>query len=296
MSGGKDAAQFLHWQELNRQQELQAEMAAVERKHLEGQLSREEAIIARQSLAEENKVKVRKMKEEADQLMQLYLQRRLEEEQGMRKLVEAILSGHQNAKEAKQRVKEIKQKIVKEVAKENQELLQRALEEAEADMRKKVELIQQIKAMESVPIVQSKFFDMTTTAGQGLLCEMSVAELRERLALLKVAEEEEEEQKRKEIVAAKQMKDQLVMDTLDQIAKHRSEHTRIAAARQEQLKREAEQRSEATVNDPHLRGLHQRLEERRSERQRLAAPSKTPPKVTAVKRSGESAKVYFEVN
>lgn len=50
----------------------------------EGQLSHEEAIIARRSLAEENRVKVQEMKQEADRLMQLYLQRRLEEEQGMR--------------------------------------------------------------------------------------------------------------------------------------------------------------------------------------------------------------------
>ena len=48
---------------------------------------------------------------------------------------------------------------------------------AEAEMKRKVELIQQIRALESVPIVRSKFFDMTATSGQGLLCEMSVAEV-----------------------------------------------------------------------------------------------------------------------
>lgn len=78
-----------------------------------------------------------------------------------------------------------------------------------------------------------------------------VLQLRERLALLKMAEEEEEEQRRQEIVAAKQVgvahfcciekgwiwvcvlkvKDQFVMDTLDEIAKHRAEQTRMAAAR-----------------------------------------------------------------
>ncbi|XP_062503642.1 cilia- and flagella-associated protein 99-like [Corticium candelabrum] len=290
VSGSRDASEFLRWQEQNKQQELQAQMAEIERKHLEGQLSHEEAIIARRSLAEENRVKVQEMKQEADRLMQLYLQRRLEEEQGMRMLVEQILSGHQNARKAKQRVKEIKQKIVKEVAKEKQELMQRALEEAEAEMKRKVELIQQIRALESVPIVRSKFFDMTATSGQGLLCEMSVAELRERLAHLKVAQEEEEERRRKDIVAAKQVKDQLVMDTLDQIAIQRAEQARLAAARQEQLRQEAQQRAAATVNDPHLQRLQQRLADRRSQRQRLASDPNSPSRMTAGQLPGSSAK------
>ncbi len=45
-------------------------------------------------------------------------------------------------------------------------------------MRRKLELIQQIRAMESVPIIRTKFVDFTETAGLGLLSEMSVAEVR----------------------------------------------------------------------------------------------------------------------
>ena len=44
-------------------------------------------------------------------------------------------------------------------------------------MRRKVELILQIRAMESVPLIRTKFVDLTETAGQGLLSEMSVAEV-----------------------------------------------------------------------------------------------------------------------
>ncbi len=45
-------------------------------------------------------------------------------------------------------------------------------------MRRKLELIQQIRAMESVPVIRTKFVDLTETAGQGILAEMSVAEVR----------------------------------------------------------------------------------------------------------------------
>ncbi len=44
-------------------------------------------------------------------------------------------------------------------------------------MRRKAELIQQIRAMESVPIIRTKFVDLAEMPGQGLLSEMSVAEV-----------------------------------------------------------------------------------------------------------------------
>ena len=94
---------------------------------------------------------------------------------------------------------------VEAVAGESRALMARALEEAEEEMRCKAELIQQIRAMERVPVARSKLVDLTQTGGRGLLVEMSVAELRERLSLLRVAEAEEEERKRKEIAATKQV-------------------------------------------------------------------------------------------
>lgn len=44
-------------------------------------------------------------------------------------------------------------------------------------MRRKTELIQQIRAIESVPVVTMKFVDLTATSGVGLLSEMSVVEV-----------------------------------------------------------------------------------------------------------------------
>ena len=94
---------------------------------------------------------------------------------------------------------------VEDVAAESRVLMARALEEAEEEMRCKAELIRQIRAMERVPVARTRLVDLTATGKLGLLVEMSVAELRERLVLLRVAEEEEEERKRKEIAASKQV-------------------------------------------------------------------------------------------
>lgn len=44
-------------------------------------------------------------------------------------------------------------------------------------MRRRMELIHQIRAMEAVPIIRQKFVDLTATSGHGLLSEMSIAEV-----------------------------------------------------------------------------------------------------------------------
>ena len=66
---------------------------------------------------------------------------------------------------------------VEEVSEESRELLRQAFEEAEAEMKRKMELIQQIRAMEATPKSRNKLVDWTATAGHSLLSEMSVAEV-----------------------------------------------------------------------------------------------------------------------
>ena len=54
--------------------------------------------------------------------------------------------------------------------------------------------------MEKIPIVRTTGYDPTETAGFGLLAEMSLAELRERLEYEKIRREVETEVKREEIL------------------------------------------------------------------------------------------------
>jgi len=54
---------------------------------------------------------VSQLKLETAQMMQEYLALRLDEEKHMRTLVEEIMQGHQNAQEAKVKLKEYKRKI-----------------------------------------------------------------------------------------------------------------------------------------------------------------------------------------
>ncbi|KAK7110652.1 cilia- and flagella-associated protein 99-like [Littorina saxatilis] len=264
-AGMMNSTPFEEWQASMRKKDLEVKLAEVERGRLMGKLSYEEAILAKQTLTQENRNKVVQMKKEAESLMQDYLEQRLQEEQMVRYRVDQTHEGRRNTKEAKKRLQDSKRKIVQQVAAENRELMRQALEDAEADMKRKLELIHQIRAVEVSPAPRHKTVDLTATSGARLLSEMSIAELRERLALGKVAEEEAEEKKRDSILEAKQAKDQQLIDTLESIAKHRLEQTRSAAIRLEEKKKG---KPKQLPNSAHLSDLHRQVEEKRQARLR----------------------------
>jgi len=86
-----------------------------------------------------------------------------------------------------------------------------------------MELIQQIKAMESMATVKPAFVDLTNTAGHALLSEMSIAELKERIKILKDEEEQRNKDKHDKIVREKQDKNKKIVDTLELIHKFKNE-------------------------------------------------------------------------
>ena len=101
--------------------------------------------------------------------------------------------------------------------------------QAEEEMRQRVELIHQIRAIESVPIDRRKAIDLTTVAGHGVHDEMSIAELRERLELARLHRDKERESRRDQIVKDKQYKEQMITATVQNIVKYRNELTTQAA-------------------------------------------------------------------
>ncbi|XP_053407341.1 cilia- and flagella-associated protein 99-like isoform X2 [Mercenaria mercenaria] len=282
-AGAKDKSEFEKWQNEMKRKDLEAELSDIERRRLEGKLSHEEAILARQNIIQENKQRVAEIKEETQKMMERFLEEKFREEQQMRQLVEETMKGHKNAKESQKKLQEYKQKIVQEVAEESQELMRRAIEEAEIEMRRRMELIHQIRAMEAVPVIRQKFVDLTSAAGHGLLSEMSIAELKERVALLKNAEREAEENKRDEILADKEAKDQLLLDTLEKISKHRLEQTKAAAIKLESRKKGEPKKMQ--VQNEELSALQKRLEEKRQQRVRTQETSRLVPNTKSAQRT-----------
>ncbi|NXO52082.1 CFA99 protein, partial [Aramus guarauna] len=267
LRGAGDPSEFLEWQKQMRGKDLEEQLAEIECRRLQGKLSHEEAVLAHQNVIQENKKKADLMREEKAELMHQYAEKRLQEQKEMRELVEQVVEGHKNAQQAKIKLQKYKQRIVQEVCEENRELLRQALEEEEEKLRKRYELIQQIRAIESLPSIRHKFVDLTETGGHGLICEMSIVELRERLALLREAQKAAEEEKRDQIIHEKQAKEQLLLDKLDQISLFRAELGRAAALKQEEKKRKS-QSGERPMKDERILNLQKKIVEKTMERKK----------------------------
>ncbi|XP_065490584.1 cilia- and flagella-associated protein 99 [Caloenas nicobarica] len=281
LRGARDPSEFLEWQKQMRGKDLEEQLAEIECRRLQGKLSYEEAVLAHQNVVQENKKKADLMREEKAELMHQYAEKRLQEQKEMRELVEQVVEGHKNAKQAKIKLQKYKQQIVQEVCEENRELLRQALEDEEEKLTKRYELIQQIRAIASLPSLRHKFVDLTETGGHGLICEMSIVELRERLALLREAQKAAEEEKRDQIIHEKQAKEQLLLEKLDQISMFRAELGRAAALKQEEKKRKS-QPGERPMKDERILNLQKKIVEKTMERKKQAGLLKITPQKTSV--------------
>uniref|UniRef100_A0A8C4MXY2 Cilia and flagella associated protein 99 n=1 Tax=Equus asinus TaxID=9793 RepID=A0A8C4MXY2_EQUAS len=271
VDGAGDFSEFLEWQKRMQAKDREEQLAAGECRRLQGKLSHEEAILARQHLMQENKQKANQKKEEQTaELMQQCAERRLQEERSMKELVEQVLETQKNVKVAQTKLLKVRQQIVQEVIEESRELLQRSTEAAKEEQRQRCELISQLRALEMQPTRKGKLVDLTQIPGYGLEGEMSIMELRERLALLKESQRREEEEKRDQIIQGKRAKSQELQNTVEQISLCRAAMGRSAALRWEE-KKALSVGPGAPCQDERVLELQRRIEEKAAERHKQAA-------------------------
>ena len=82
--GGKDAHEFFQWQQGMQKQDYDEQMDNIERRRLEGKMSYEEAILARQRLAEENRQAAEELKQQTREAIERHVKEKLQEEQRMK--------------------------------------------------------------------------------------------------------------------------------------------------------------------------------------------------------------------
>nr|XP_027801201.2 cilia- and flagella-associated protein 99 [Marmota flaviventris] len=269
VDGAGDFSEFLEWQKKMQAKDQEEQLAAGECRRLQGKLSHEEAILARQNLIQENKQKADQKKEETAELMLQCAERRLREAKSMKELVEQVTEAQKNVKVAQMKLVKGRQQIVQEVMEESREMLQRSAEAAREEQRRCCELTSQLRALETQPTRKGKLVDLTQIPGYGVEGEMSVVELRERLALLRETQRREEEEKRDQIIQDKRAKSQELLNTLEQISLCRKAMGKTAAMRWEQKKTQAV--TGAPSQDERVLELQRRIEERVAERRRQAA-------------------------
>jgi hypothetical protein len=82
--GAKDPHEFLQWQQTMQKQDYEQEMNAIERKKLDGKISYEEAILAKERLADENRQIADEIKRQTRQAIEIHVKEKLQEEQRMK--------------------------------------------------------------------------------------------------------------------------------------------------------------------------------------------------------------------
>ncbi|XP_062963303.1 cilia- and flagella-associated protein 99 [Cynocephalus volans] len=269
VDGAGDFSEFLKWQKKMQAKDREEQLAAGECRRLQGKLSHEEAVLARQHLVQENKQKADHGKQETAQLMFQRAERRLQEERSMKELVQQVLEAQKNVKVAQTKLMKGRQQIVQEVTEESRELLQRSAEEAKEEQRQRCKLIFQLRALETQPTRKGKLVDLTQIPGYGLEGEMSIVELRERLALFKETQQREQEEKRDQIIRGRRAKSQELQNAVEQISLCRAAMGRSATLRWEEKVGAAA--PPAPSRDERVLELRRRIEDRAAERRRQGA-------------------------
>lgn len=208
MQGGRDEDKVSALEAEVRNVMAEERLKDIEKKHILGQLTYEEAILAKKKQVKENKEKAIQYKKEHNKLLEEIEKWRIAEEQKIKANIEACQISDKNAKKAHERLLQKRQRSAKFFKDENKKLLDQAFQEKQEQLKQKVKLIQELRALQQIRNLQvyTKEFDPTETQNLGLMCEMSITELQERLGLLKLEMQQLLEEKRKKVADIKEKK------------------------------------------------------------------------------------------
>lgn len=267
----RDTLKIEELEENDRRERERERLLDIEKKHLMGQISYEEAVIAKKKLHEENKKKYEKFLEEK-RLWEEEIERwRKEEMEKNRKQVEKLSLIELEMLYAKQNVTNKKKEIADKTRKESEELLSQAMKQKQEYLESRIKMIKEIKILALIAKKAKipKIIDLTESSGLGLLCEMSMAELQERLTLIKIGLKEELEKKKKLIKEEKQAAKQELEETKKSIKNFMTERSSMRKPKKNLVNKPPELSSSKEINN-----LKKILEEKRKLRIMLTSEVK----------------------
>ena len=194
----KDSKEFERWQSEMKIKDDIIKMQEIEKRKLELELNREVASTYMQRRIQKNQLKAAEHKKQEIINMKKKAEEKAEDIKQKKQVIKEIKKEQENVAKQKILKKKENQELYKNRKKEFNELNLIAKEERKIYLERRDDLIRQIRELEKLPIKRTTGFDPTETPGYGLLEEMSLVELRERLALQKRMHADEIKSKKEE--------------------------------------------------------------------------------------------------
>ncbi|KAI8814605.1 hypothetical protein BJ742DRAFT_766414 [Cladochytrium replicatum] len=256
--------------------EEQQRRRELELRHLEIQLTHEEAFAAKQALELQKKKEVEELKKEAEQLAQIIDEMKRERDENNKKVIADVQKVAEKVVQAKSKLLEENTKKggdwswkipTMDVTQTSLQLKEQMEKEAEEERARRFDLIQQIRALErSLPPVRSivKQVDLASTANLGILNEMSIAELQERLVMEKFRHYQNELSRRTQIICERKKREADLKSKLEEIGRDHVERRLVVSKKKSSCRR-----SEGSSPTGSLEDLDDRSTEVGSKRDRL---------------------------
>ncbi|KAF0695737.1 Aste57867_13473 [Aphanomyces stellatus] len=265
----RDASEFYRWQSGMMKKDDEDHRAQVEKRRLEMVQAQQEAIEASLRAKAENRVVAIQMKGVSKENEE---KRRLEEveiNQQNREMASEIKQVREVApREAEERVKQDNQKKREALNALLEQERARKAEQDALDQAAREDLIRQIRALDRVHREHVAIFDPTESSNVGLLEEMSLVELRERLQMRKVEEAELEAQRREQILQGKKEREEDLKTRVDNISRIRqlaATTNRTSRDRRKQMEKEKAEREKKMRDEGNLK-LAQKMAHQRADR------------------------------
>ena len=194
----KDSKEFERWQSEMKIKDDIIKMQEIEKRKLELEMNREVASTYMQRRIQKNQIKAAEHKKQEIINMKKRAEEKAEDIRLKKEVIKEIQKEKENVVKQKIQKKKENQELYKNRKKEFNELNLISQEEKKIYLQRRDDLIRQIRELEKLPIKRTTGFDPTETPGYGFLEEMSLVELRERLALQKRTHLDEIKSKKEE--------------------------------------------------------------------------------------------------